>query len=124
VPIFDSASLARLLENLPAVEQQQQPTPAADKSIGWAPYAALAGGEAADIGTTLMAQSRGGREANPLLGNFGPGAIALKAGMAIPMALWMRHLDKTGHDKLAKALGYGASGALGALAAHNSQVGR
>ena len=96
----------------------------AESGIGVGPYAALLGGEAADIGTTLAAKARGGREGNPLLGDFGPGAIAAKAGSAAGMALLMRYLANHGHPTLAKALGYGSGAGLGAAAVHNTTVAR
>src|SRR5262245_20668277 len=106
------------------LRQLNGPDPQDDSSsdargIGWGPYAALAGGEAADILSTLYAKAHGAHETNPVLGDFGPSAIALKAALAVPMALWMRHLDRTDHDKLAKLLGYGSGAGLGAIAAHN-----
>lgn len=111
-----------LLAQMDGADAGQAP-PAPSKGIGWGPYAALAGGEAADILSTLHAKAHGAHESNPILGDFGPGAIALKAGMAVPMAVLMRQLDKSGHDKLAKFLGYGSGAGLGAVAARNMMVG-
>ena len=103
-------------------EELKAATAPQDKSIGAGPYAALAGGQAADILSTIYAKQHGAREGNPLLGNFGPKDIALKAGLTLPMILLMRHLDKTGHDKLAKWLGYGSGAALGGVAANNIRI--
>lgn len=113
---------AALMQTMQAETHGKVETP--EHGIGVGPYAALMGGEAADIGTTLAAKARGGKESNPLLGDFGAGAIAGKVGTAAAMALLMRYLAGHGHPTLAKSLGYGSGAALGAVAAHNSQVGK
>jgi hypothetical protein len=121
-----AAVLAKLKDETthsePANERVSVPIKAESSGIGLGPYAALLGGEAADIGTTLAAKSRGGKESNPLLGDFGPGAIAGKAGTALAMTLLMRYLAGHGHPTLAKSLGYGSGAGLGAVAAHNATV--
>lgn len=94
------------------------------KGIGWGPYAALAGGEMADILSTKYGLDHGAHEANPIMGKdpISVKGLALKAAMSAPMAILMRMLDKSGHDTLAKALGYGSGIGLGAVAAHNVSV--
>lgn len=117
MPIFDQASLAKQAANVAADPQPQaQPEP---KGVGVGPYAAVAGGELADILSTLYAKNHGAHEANPVLGDFGPGAIALKSASTLPMILMMRYLAKAGHPTAAKALGYGTGAALGGVAVHN-----
>jgi len=87
-----------------------------DKGISPWPYLALAGGQGADVATTLYALTQPGmREANPVLSGLSPAAIAgVKAGVSLTLGLLMRHLDKKGKDKAAKTLGYvvGAAGAI------------
>jgi hypothetical protein len=124
LPAFTPDQLRAAL--MQTMQGQADPEAAVSKEsgAGVGPYAALFGGEAADIGTTVAAKARGGKESNPLLGDFGPAAIAAKLGTAGAMALAMRYLASHGHPGLAKALGYGSGAALGAVAAHNSQVGK
>jgi hypothetical protein len=113
---------------LQQMQGQTDPKAAAPKSpsggMGVGPYAALVGGEAADIGTTLAALKRGGQESNPLLGDFGPAAMVGKIGTAGALALVMRYLASHGHSTLAKGLGYGAGAGLGVVAGHNAMVGK
>jgi hypothetical protein len=60
---------------LQQMQGQTDPKAAAPKSpsggMGVGPYAALVGGEAADIGTTLAAIKRGGRNRIPCLATSG-----------------------------------------------------
>jgi hypothetical protein len=123
--MFDPAALRQALLSLdqPAISQ---PAQQAEQSsgIGLGPYAALFGGEGADIASTLIAKARGAQEGNPLLGNFGAGAIAGKIGLSILAALALKHLAAAGHPAIAKALGYGSGAGLGAVAAHNLTVGQ
>lgn len=130
MPAFsDDALKAALLKRLQA-DHQDDPAagaaPAKKKGIGAGPYAALIGGHVADAATTLHALKTvpGAVEANPLLGGFGPAGIAMKGGSALLQALLMKKLASSGHPTAAKALGYGIGGAMGALAARNSQVGK
>lgn len=96
------------------------------KGIGPWPYAAVIGGNAADIGTTLAALSSGrGQEANPVLGGMNPAVMAgVKAGGTMAMLMGVHALAAKGHTKAAKVLAYTMASALGAIAAHNSQVGK
>ena len=99
------------------------PTRAADpKSIGPWPYVTHVGGETADLLTTLQAiQSGLGTEGTPWLRH--PAAlVGAKVGGTLMLALIMRHLDKTGHDKAAKLIGYLNGAAKGAVAVHNARV--
>ncbi|MCR4342147.1 MAG: hypothetical protein NUW01_19900, partial [Gemmatimonadaceae bacterium] len=84
-----------------------------DGRVGPGPYAALFGGQGADIATTLMGRSRGMRETNPL--GFG-GVMAGKAALMTLGPLLMRKLAKQGHPTAAKVMGYGM-GAAGAVPA-------
>ena len=117
MPLYDPAKLPPLEDGTSTSEVLPQ------GGVGVGPYAALAGGQIADILSTLHAKQNGGVEGNPLLGEFGAKDIALKGAMSLPMVLLMRHLGKSGHPTLAKALGYGAGAALGGVAAHNMTVG-
>ena len=125
MPAFSPEQLrAALLQVMQDKAEPVSERKAESQGVGVGPYAALLGGEAADIGTTLAAKKRGAVESNPLLGDFGPAAIAGKVGTAAAMALAMRYLANHGHPTLAKALGYGSGAALGAVAAHNTTVGK
>lgn len=128
MPAFDEAALKAAIQKRLA-DHSEDPAAAAvpeKKGIGPAPYLALIGGHVADAATTLHALKTvpGAQEANPLLGGFGPAGIALKGGSALLQALLMKKLTEKGHPTAAKALGYGIGGAMGALAARNSQVGK
>lgn len=98
----------------------------AQAGIGIAPYAAVAGGNAADLVSTRIALGRSGaREGNPMLANSSAaGMTAAKAGSAALVMLIMRQLAKSGHPTAAKALGYGTGAGLGAVAAHNMTQGK
>lgn len=131
MPAFDQtalreAVLAKLRQDPSTGTKDTTPDPAEaakeHNKIGLGPYAALFGGEAADIGTTLHAQSQGAVESNPLLGKFGKGAIAGKLGGALVTAILIKKLAEAGHPGIAKALGYGSGIGLGAVAAHNATV--
>ncbi len=114
MPLFDDVALRRqaMLQrmNPPAQVEQAQ----SGAGIGPGPYAALFGGQGADLATTLMAMRKpGAREMNPL--GMG-GVMAGKAGMMALMPWVMRKLAKGGHPTAAKLLGYGV-GAAGAVPA-------
>ncbi len=96
----------------------------ADPQIGWKPYAAMMAGEGADLWSTFYALDQGNtREANPAMAALGPiGMAAAKVGTGVTLGWLMRNLDKSGHDKTAKTIGYLAGIGLGTLAAHNVRV--
>lgn len=121
--VIKQAVLKRLQEQ-PMQSEQAATAQVPDKGIGIGPYAAMLGGQAADIGTTVSALTSGaGREGNPVLAKMGPAGIAgLKGGLALLTAMAMRKLDKSGHDKAAKILGYASGAATGAVAANNYRV--
>lgn len=92
--------------------------------IGIAPYAALIGGNGADLATTLRALTSGaGHEANPLMSTSPVGITAQKAAGTAGLALLMHELAQRGHPKIAKAIGYLDGGAMAGLALHNAHVG-
>lgn len=62
----------------------------------WLAYSYMGAGLAADVGTTIYCQQRGGHEKNPL-GVAGASALAVGASVG---AIWL--LDKAGHKKAAK----------------------
>ena len=98
-------------EGAPAPAQESGEGP---RGIGAGPYAALLGGQGADIGTTIAALKNPRlKEGNPLgLG----GVLASKAAM-LTLAPWlMRRMTKAGHPTAAKVMGYGV-GAAGAVPA-------
>lgn len=117
------AAVMRKLSEEPVAETAAAPEK--PTGIGVAPYAALVGGSAADLGSTLSALGRGAHEANPLLSHGGtPGLIAGKAVGTLALAWAMRALANHGHPTAAKAIGYGGGAAFGAAAAHNMTQGR
>src|SRR3990167_555373 len=124
--LFDQAALAPfvrqalLSEMAPVAGAGEGPTGA-----GWAPYAAVIGGNAADALTTMQAIRSGrGREGNPLLPQS-PAAIAgMKAALTVPEVWAMRALTKAGHPRIAKAIGYGIGALGGAMAVRNHRGGR
>lgn len=93
--------------------------------IGPGPYAALIGGNAADLFTTLDAiRSKRGVEGNPVMRGMGPGGIAaMKIGGTAAQVLALKALSQK-KPTLAKWLGYGLGGAMGGLAIHNARAGR
>jgi hypothetical protein len=131
MPAFDPAMLrAAVMQRLAEHPDEAGAEPVGEapekKGIGIGPYAAVAGGNAADLISTRIALGReGAREGNPLLANSNAaGMTAAKAGSAALVMLIMRQLAKSGHPTAAKALGYGTGVGLGAVAAHNMTQGK
>lgn len=128
MPVFDPAALrdavkAKLAESREAPEAAPDPEKK-EGGIGVGPYAALIGGSAADLGTTMQALKRPGTyEANPLLSGGTAEMMAVKGGSTLALAWAMHELAKT-HPKAAKMLGYGGGAALGGLALHNMKQGK
>lgn len=124
--MFGPAELRAAVMKKMAGEPDQAGAPVPAKpGIGIKPYAALAGGSGADLGSTLGALGRGAHESNPLLSHGGtPGLVAGKVGGTLAVALAMRALAKHGHPTAAKAIGYGAGAGFGALGARNLTVGK
>jgi len=90
-----------------------------------APYIVMVSGNAADFWTTHEALARGAHENNPLWKNDGIGKItAVKIVGTVGIAVMMQLLDKLGHPKAAKALGYIDGSITWGVAAHNHGVAR
>ena len=122
---LDLSAVDHLVQALARQQQQTaEATPQPTASIGVAPYAALIGGHAFDAGATVDGWRRGLRETNPLIGDSHSKLLAAKAGGALLTSLGMRWLDKRGHDKLAKFIGYGGGIYSGAQGARNLTLGR
>lgn len=124
MPLFDPAALSRQA----LLTQLDDPNAAplkAESGIGIAPYAAMAGGSAFDLGTTVDALQRPGtREANPLLSHGGTaGLVATKAATTAAL-LWAMHELAKAHPTAAKVMGYVGGGTLTGLGLHNLQQGR
>lgn len=86
----------------------------------------LGAATAADILTTRGALQRGGREANDAVYGSHPSTgrmVATSLATTVPSAVVMDRLYNT-HPKLAMGLALGLAGAVGAVAAHNTKVGR
>lgn len=107
------------LDNPPPAQVRQK-----DEGIGPFPYLVSAGGDVADLVTTLQAVNSGrGQEANPLFGRS-PGRIAAtKAASTIGTLFLLKLLEKN-HPTAAKWLGYGNGIGKGLIAVHSSQVGK
>ena len=121
---LDLSAVDRLVQEM---AQQSAPPIAArppDESIGPLPYAAMIGGHGVDTASTFDGWRRGLREANPVIGNSPTRLLAAKGAGALVTALAMRMLDKRGHDKAAKWIGYGTGIGMGALGARNFATGR
>jgi len=80
----------------------------------------MAGGNAADILSTIYAKEHGSHEANPVLGegNFWPLLAAKLASMAGQM-YGVHKLADSGHPTAAKVTGYLLGAVPAAVAAHN-----
>jgi hypothetical protein len=91
---------------------------AEERRIDWKPTAALVAGQAFDVWTTQHALGRGCREGNAGLYGAQPSTgrlVAMKTVMVLPAALAGVWLQKGGHPRLARAIGYGA-GSVGVMA--------
>ena len=124
-PVFDQKALAPFIKQALMEQMQEAPTgapPSKGKPVGKAPYLVHAAGNLADGLSSYAASKQGGQERNPLLPNNGAAILAIKAASTIPEALLMRLLAKHGHEKIAKALGYGLGAAGGAAALGNLRV--
>jgi hypothetical protein len=93
--------------------------------LNLAPYAALVAGQTADAATTAANYRRGFTESNPLFGRNPPLArvLTVKAAETAAIAILMRRLERTGHPRAAKALGYfgGVAGAIPAVINANAR---
>lgn len=118
---LSAASIANLQPQMAQVGQPSAISP--EHGIGAGPYAAMVGGNAADLASTIYAiQSGRGAEGNPTLKHLGlPGIAAAKVGGTVLTALLMKRLA-VDHPTIAKALGYIEGGAYGLVAAHNLSV--
>lgn len=99
--------------------------PAPSKPSLWPLAAITAAGNLADAGTTWQALSSGrGQEANPGLPNSAGKIMGIKAAATVPEVLVEKYLQDHGHPTAAKIAALAIGGLGGALAFHNSQVGR
>lgn len=100
--------------NIQAEAPPQSPAKQAPKKESWWPYAAMIGGQLADVGTTMQALK------NPALHESNPmglkGALIAKAIETPLVAALMHHLHNKGYDDAAKIAGV-AMGARGAIPA-------
>ena len=120
---LDLSAVDRLVQEL-ARQNTAAPLAHSGDDIGSAPYLAMGAGHGLDLASTLDAKRRGLREANPLIGQGNARLLAAKGAGALVTALAMRMLDKRGHDKAAKWIGYGTGIGMGALGARNFATGR
>lgn len=123
--VFDDAALRQAVDALvqqPAVRSDPAEAPK-KKGVGIAPYAALAGGNAADVLSTWYALSHGAHEGNGLLPSGMAGIAATKAALTLPELLAMHFIGKT-HPTIAKILGFAGGGVGAAMATHNLRLGK
>lgn len=91
----------------------------------WPAYAAMVGGNAADLWTTHDAFSRGAVEGNGILNGHPITILTLsKLSCVLAIGLVMRRLERHGHPRVAKFLGYIDGGVTSAVAWHNARVQR
>lgn len=129
--VFDPAALrAAVMQKLTSAQNDRaeagnEEAVEPEHSVGMAPYAALVGGSLADGVTTDRALSSGrGQEGNPLMLGKGRASVAAQKALTTAVLAWaMREVGKK-HPNIAKVMGYGMGGAMGAVAARNAQVGK
>jgi len=108
---------------LSASAQAQEPKPNTFTNL--APYIFMASGNAADLWTTHEALASGhAYERNPLLSQDIGKIAAVKIASTVATAVMMHVMDKLGHPKIAKTLGYAAGSVTWGVAAHNHGVAR
>lgn len=122
MPVFTPELIARYAQSIPAEPQPAGPDYRA--RLHREGNAALIGGNVADIATTLQAIHAGrATEANPLMRHGAAGMIATKAATTAAEAYLLEKLAKD-HPKAAYIAALTLGGIGGALALHNSQVGK
>lgn len=96
--------------------------------IDWKPVIALGAGQAFDIWTTRDALRRGCVEGNAaVFGSSAPTTSALigrKVAVMAPIAVASVVLQRTGHLKIARAIGYAGGGVGAAAGIANLRCGR
>lgn len=117
------AGMTQPLDNNPVAQPQQglgMPAPHsnASHSAKWPMLAALGGG-IMDVGSTQHNLAKGGVEQNPLIPKGRAANGLALGGSYLANMLLSKYLNNHGHDKMAKAVGYGAGldGAL--MGVHN-----
>ena len=91
--------------------------------IDWPSYAVMVSGNVADLVTTRAAFKRGGIENNGFLsGQPMKTLIVSKASFVLGLAVLMRHLERTGHPRAAKLIGYIDGGVTWGVAARNTTI--
>lgn len=91
----------------------------------WTAYTVMVCGNVADLWTTQQAFSRGGHEGNGITATSQIGPLAVsKVSAVVGVGLAMRLLERHGHPKLARAIGFIDGGVTFSAALHNRGVGR
>lgn len=125
-PSLDETLAKMIFED--ATSANPHPEPSKPKSkfpLGILSAAALIGGNAADLGTTVdTIRSGRGREKSPLAKNLNLPAMGLMKGIGTAGETYALNKLAEKHPKLAKALAVGGGAALGAVAYRNTRVGR
>ena len=94
------------------------------QQLHWTVYPVLLGGQTADAVTTWHVLAGGrGVEANPLLPRDPTKIAFVKAGTVVVQLYLLRYLAQSGHQKLARWLGYGIGAAGASAALWNVHVG-
>lgn len=91
----------------------------------WTAYTVMVSGNVADLWTTQQAFNRGGHEGNGITATSQIGPLAVsKVSAVVGVGLAMRLLERHGHPKLAKFVGFIDGGVTFSAALHNRGVGR
>lgn len=94
-------------------------------SPDWTAYSVMVAGNAADLWTTRQAFQRGAHEGNGITSTTRIGWLAVsKASAVLAVGMTMRLLERRGHPRIARVVGYLDGGATFAAAIHNHRVAR
>lgn len=119
MPIFDPASIDRYASTVTPDKPQTTKDP---NAIGPWPYAAVAGGNIADIASSLYGLKHGNTEANPVVGNDPINLLISKVASMIAQEWGVNQIAKSGHPKIATGLGYALGAVPAIVAAHNVSI--
>jgi|SRR5262245_4323202 len=105
----------------------QDATPAPTLRLDWTPYVVLVAGQTADAATTAYNYRRGFTESNPLFGQHAPlsRVVTIKAAETAGLSVLVWQLQRTGHPKMARFIGWfgGIGGVVPAVINASAQKG-
>lgn len=103
----------------PVAAQERPPAP------DWPAYSVMVAGNVADIWTTHQAFSRGAQEGNGLTSTQRIGSIAISKACAVfAVGMTMRLIERHGHPRIAKAVGWFDGSVTFGAALHNHRIAR